>query len=217
MKSSTIISFLALALTSDVALADEDTNYVTCGSAIKLTHVENNADFFLSSDNHRMNGSGSGQQLVTSNPDGGSSGSLWLIKESHGKSPCKTGDSIAYGTKIRLTHVNTGSNLHSHNVRSPLSQQQEVSGYGENTAGDSGDDWVVQPARGSAKYWEKGEFVYLQHADTGVYLGCTTQAQFTQRNCGHNCPVMNHLEVFGRNSKDSFTKWKTDAGIFLHK
>mmetsp|Transcript_4282 Transcript_4282/g.4898 ORF Transcript_4282/g.4898 Transcript_4282/m.4898 type:complete len:219 (-) Transcript_4282:169-825(-) len=217
MKTNSFFLIIALALVFTIVAGDDDTKYVTCGSAVKITHAEGNgSEYNLASDNHHMNGSGSGQQLVTSSPDLSKTSSLWMVRSAHATKPCNVGDKIPYGSRIRLTHLNTNSNLHSHLVRSPLSNQQEVSGYGNSGEGDSGDDWVVQPARGSEKFWEKDQFVYFQHADTGMYLGSTEQAQFTTRNCGHNCPVMNHLEVFARKSKDSFTKWKTSVGVFLY-
>jgi dolichyl-phosphate-mannose--protein O-mannosyl transferase len=172
-----------------------DSEYVTCGSAIKLSRSEGSNEYFLSSDGHRIN-SGSGQQLVTASPDKSKQTTLWIVKEQNGAEPCITGTKIPYGTKIRLTHLRTGANLHSHNVRSPLSSQLEVSGFGENGEGDGGDDWIVNPVRGSGTHWKRDEEVVIQHVDTSHYLGCTEQAQFTRQNCGHNCPVMNHLVRF---------------------
>ena len=145
---------------------------------------------------------------------------LWLIKEADGETPCKTGEKILTGTKIRLMHLNTGANLHSHNVRSPLSNQQEVTGFGEGGEGDRGDDWTVladDVKRRGTTYWEKDQVVYFRHADTDKFLGCAKDAQFTRQNCGHNCPMMNHLEIFGRTKPDAFTEWKAETGIFLSK
>lgn len=45
---------------------------------------------------------------------------------------------IACGTTIRLEHLATGKNLHSHHFPSPLSNNQEVSAFGENGEGDTG-------------------------------------------------------------------------------
>lgn len=197
-----------------------DSEFVTCGSAIKLSHTERNgAEYFLSSGGHRIN-AGSGQQLVTSSPHKNDSSTLWLIREGHGMEPCEPGSKIAYGSKIRLSHVDTGANLHSHHVRSPLSQQQEVTAFGEDGEGDAGDDWIVNAVRsgyGSDTHWKKDTEVFIQHDATRKHLGCTEQAKFSMNNCGRQCPVMNHLEVFGRQEKDAFTKWKTNVGIFIHK
>jgi len=48
------------------------------------------------------------------------------------------------GDLIRLEHIQTGKNLHSHDVRSPLSHMNEVSGFGTNGEGDSSDNWVTE-------------------------------------------------------------------------
>ena len=58
--------------------------------------------------------------------------------------PCKTGEALRCGSKIRLEHNPTGKNLHSHlTFRAPLSQRQEVSGFGDDGQGDFGDDWEL--------------------------------------------------------------------------
>ena len=45
---------------------------------------------------------------------------------------------------IRLEHLETHRNLHSHKVSSPLTRKNEVSGYGDDGDGDGGDNWVVE-------------------------------------------------------------------------
>lgn len=45
---------------------------------------------------------------------------------------------IKCGSVIRLTHLNTNRNLHSHHFPSPLSRNLEVSAFGENGEGDEG-------------------------------------------------------------------------------
>ena len=71
--------------------------------------------------------------------------------------------SIKCGDTIRLEHVATKKNLHSHHVSSPLSGKQEVSAYGNNGDGDTGDHWmVVCPG----DYWERDEPIMLKHIDT---------------------------------------------------
>ena len=40
--------------------------------------------------------------------------------------------------------MQTGKNIHSHNVRSPLSQRNEVSGFGDDGEGDDGDNWIIE-------------------------------------------------------------------------
>ena len=52
---------------------------------------------------------------------------------------------VKCGQTIRLTHVNTGRNLHSHHFQSPLSHNLEVSAFGENGAGDDGKHYNLGP------------------------------------------------------------------------
>ncbi|KAF8227100.1 glycosyltransferase family 39 protein [Tricholoma matsutake] len=52
---------------------------------------------------------------------------------------------LAHGDVIRLSHVPTTRNLHSHTVVAPVSKlNYEVSGYGNTTIGDAGDYWQVE-------------------------------------------------------------------------
>lgn len=59
------------------------------------------------------------------------------------KEPCKQGESIKKGQAIRLYHPNTRKWLHSHLIKSPITQQQEVSAYGAPSQSDGGDLWTV--------------------------------------------------------------------------
>lgn len=45
---------------------------------------------------------------------------------------------VACGSVIRLQHLQTRLFLHSHNFRSPLSNNQEVSCFGDGSQGDEG-------------------------------------------------------------------------------
>jgi len=51
---------------------------------------------------------------------------------------CERGSPVACGQEIRLQHLTTGKNLHSHHFSSPLSSQQEISAFGEEGEGDTG-------------------------------------------------------------------------------
>lgn len=49
------------------------------------------------------------------------------------------------GMLVRLMHLQTGRNLHTHEVAAPVSAgEYEVAGYGNLTIGDSKDNWVVE-------------------------------------------------------------------------
>ena len=98
-------------------------------------------------------------------------GSLWILKESSTTSEvCELGTPIKCGDVVRLEHVDTGKNLHSHLFRAPLSGNQEVSGYGENGEGDTGDNWQITCTKPGAIYWDRGAPITLLHQDTKKYL-----------------------------------------------
>ena len=98
-------------------------------------------------------GSGSGQQIVTCKKGEALNGALWTVKEGdYNEDPkvdqidklCRTGEPIRCGDLIRLEHQETSKNLHSHNVRSPITGNNEVSGFGDDGEGDSGDNWKIE-------------------------------------------------------------------------
>ncbi|CAM9349133.1 unnamed protein product [Choristocarpus tenellus] len=185
---------------------------VTCGSATKLRHVQ--SKYHLHS--HGINwGSGSGQQSVTAHGSEDDQGGLWLVKEAEGALPCEAGEPIKCGSFVRLEHVLTGKNLHSHFFTSPLSRQQEVSCFGESGEGDTGDTWVVECTRSSDEAWVRGGQVRLKHKDTKRYLQASTGSKFNSGNCPNNCPILGQLEVSGIQTAGSTTTWTADQGMYL--
>lgn len=120
-------------------------------------------------------GTGSGQQSVTATEVQEDINSHWLVKAATGKI-CLRGEPIQCGSVIRLEHVDTKKNLHSHNFQSPLSGNQEVSCYGDKGEGDSGDNWTLVC---SGKYLCEGipevwlnfflNFIYYKNED---YIPC---------------------------------------------
>jgi dolichyl-phosphate-mannose--protein O-mannosyl transferase len=205
---------------------------VTCGSAIKLSHYESKTQtyseqHFLSSEGeHQV--AGTGLQIVTAVTDPTTTDTLWWIRgpndpesrgtQHGGRGACAndgTAEKIPCGSMIRLTHLNTKKNLSSHNKKSPLSQQQEVFASGQGHAtGNNGDDWEVVC---TTKFWRREERVQFHHVDTDKYLGASSTVKFTHQNCGHNCPIMNHLEVFGRGAKDDYSIWIVKMGVHLSR
>lgn len=189
-----------------------------------MNHFESSSksvdNYFLSSEPKNLGG-GSGQQIVTAVTSPTDTKTLWWIRGPNQprdgySNACQTsgpGEQIKCGDIIRLTHVNTLMNLHSHEVKSVLSRQQEVSAYGEGDgSGDGGDDWKVV-CKGT--YWMREQIVEFEHVDTGKYLGASSTVKFTPQNCGHNCPIMNHLEVFGRSSRDMYAQFVVEMGVHL--
>lgn len=109
------------------------------GSFVSLQHVVTGK--FLHS--HPVNyPAGSRQQQVTCFA-GDNDENAWLVKAAHGEW-CTRGNPVRNGDIIRIQHMTTGRNLHSHGIPSPVTGQQEVSGYGDDGAGDSNDNWRVE-------------------------------------------------------------------------
>ncbi len=103
-------------------------------------------------------------------------------------------------------------------MESVLSRQQEVSCFGSGDGkGDGGDNWIVECNSPTAKYWKRNAAIRFKHIDTGKYLGTARKLEFNHENCGHNCPIMNHLEAFGRAGTDSYTLLYVDQGVHLSR
>ena len=72
---------------------------------------------------------------------------------------------VKCGSTIRLRHLATKRNLHSHHFQSPISHNQEVSAFGENGDGDDLDNWsVICPS----KFWERQDKIRFKHSATKV-------------------------------------------------
>lgn len=171
-------------------------------------------------------GQGSGQQITTFVKEPDNHNTLWRLRPKNHRnefeygedSSCQLAAPIKCGTTIRMTHASTNRNLHSHDVESVLSRQQEVSCYGTGDGkGDGGDDWIVECANPSTQYWKRGAGVRFFHVDTGKYLGTAKKTEFNTETCGHNCPIMNHLEAFARAIGDTYTLFSVEQGVHISK
>ena len=80
---------------------------------------------------------------MTTQSDKDDTNTLFTVRDAErAEQTCKTGEPFKCGDFVRLEHAGTGKNLHSHTgVKAPLSQRQEVSGFGDDGSGDMGDDW----------------------------------------------------------------------------
>ena len=196
------------------------TSYITCGSAVKLQHID--SSHYLNSDSFNWGTNpGSGQQVTTlsSKNKKSSASTYWQIQEAYNKTSCETGIPIRCGDTVRLLHLNTKKRLHSHFVKAALTpQHQEISAFGEGTGehgmngGDKSDDWNVICGD---TYWIHERVVRLQHAATGAYLSSAKQ-KFTSRNC-RNCPIIDELEVIGSKSMNHQTFFRAEQGVRIYK
>jgi len=179
----------------------EDTSIVTCGSVIKLKHVATGHRLH----SHQVSyGSGSQQQSVTGFPNIEDPNSLWIVRNAMNSPHCKRGTPLKNGDLIRLQHLTTLKNLHSHLHQSPLTHQQEVSAFGDNGDGDTGDNWkIVVDTDG----WKRGELVKFQHADTSKWLS-SNKNKFSN-------PIPGQTEVcaIGKSNRD--IEWIAEEGFFF--
>lgn len=174
---------------------------VTCGSVVKLL----NTAFKIRLHSHDVKyGSGSGQQSVTGTDVKEDVNSNWQVKGTP-KVPCTRGEPVECGTKIRFEHIQTGRNLHSHLFSSPLSGHQEISAFGEEGEGDSGDIWEIV-CKGHT--WIRDDAIQLRHVDTEAFLSASGNT--------YGRPIHGQMEIIGISHSDSSCYWKAVEGIFIH-
>lgn len=202
---ATIFLVVYTAAGSDITVND-----VTYGSVIKLVHVATG---------HRLHshevtyGTGSGQQSVTGFHSSGDGNSYWLVKAAHQSlSIPKPGTSVSCGETVRLQHLRTAKNLHSHEIRAPLNSDNEVSAYriGNDDGfvdGDVADNWKVE-CESRTKSWQRGDQIRFVHLETGKYLA-------SYRNLIFNDPIPQQLQVSATSKRNANTLWKTDEGLYL--
>jgi dolichyl-phosphate-mannose--protein O-mannosyl transferase len=193
------IYFLS-SLVSVIRTSSSSYPYVTCGSVIKL--VNNNYKIRLHSHDVKY-GSGSGQQSVTGTEEQEDGNSYWAVKGDT-KSTCTRGEPVACGASLRLEHMTTGKNLHSHLFSSPLTNNQEISAFGQAGEGDTGDNWTVVCA---TDFWERDTNIRLKHVDTEMWLSVSGRT--------YGRPINGQTEVIGINYPDSSSYWKTAEGAFV--
>lgn len=175
--------------------------YVTCGSLTKL--LNRRWDVRLHSHEVRYSG-GSGQQSVTGTEKADDINSHWMVK-GRSETSCSRGQPIKCGDIVRLEHLATKKNLHSHHFSSPLTSKQEVSAYGENGQGNSGDFWRVVCKTG---YWERDGDVRLKHTDTEAWLSVSGKSYGQQ--------LGGQLEVCGELAPyDESCVWRAAEGVFV--
>lgn len=200
--------------------------HVTCGSTIKLVQHE----YLFRLHSHDINyGTGSEQQSVTAHGSRDDPGSYWLVKEAKTESACALGSKIKCGARIRLEHVKTGKNLHSHNYRSPLSRHYEVSAFGETGEGDEGDVWRVKcdPETSmqctsqetcndddATEYWNRYSLIRFEHEQMKTYLHADLTHRFDDSNCPR-CPINGQLEVSAVSKPNDHSWWFAAEGIYI--
>eukprot|EP00795_Rhopilema_esculentum_P008083 gene8083-13998_t len=149
-------------------------------------------------------GSGSGQQSVTGTEQIEDHNSYWTVRGKH-QGHCNRGEPVKCGEVIRLQHLSTKRNLHSHLFQSPISRNQEVSAFGENGNGDTGDNWEVVC---KSKKWKRDEKIKFKHTDTGMYLQATGEQ--------YGRPIAGQREIVGAHyGDDPGCLWIASEGVYV--
>ena len=103
-----------------------------------------------------------------------------------------------------MFHLSTKRNLHSHHFQSPLSNNQEVSAYGENGEGDEGDNWTVEC---DGELWRRDAAMRLKHKQTDMYLHLTGDQ--------YGRPISGQLEVSGFAYPNKQNSWRVAEGVYI--
>jgi len=186
------------------AIQSMDEDLITCGSILKLS---NNQDKSRLHSHDVKYGSGSQQQSVTGTNNFDDVNSHWQVLGTADK-PCQRGEPIKCGNTVRFLHLTTRCHLHSHDFPAPLSRNyQEISCFGKDGDGDSGDYWKVIC---NDDFWSDADVIQLKHQDTGKFLG-TSGNQYGR-------PIAGQKEVVGLSSGSPYTAyWKSAEGIYIKK
>lgn len=171
---------------------------VTYGSTVKLSHLWTGYTLHSHAFNYGHTGSSRQQQVTCF--DGNDDNDLWRIKGPHGQpDSSKSGQPVKHGDVVRLEHVATRRNLHSHSGHpSPVTRQQEVTCFGANGLGDGNDDWRLEVDGGGT--WTSSQRIRLVHVPTNHTL-------HSHRNASHKDWTRGQQEVTGFGGRDNNDWW----------
>jgi dolichyl-phosphate-mannose--protein O-mannosyl transferase len=94
--------------------------------------------------------------------------------------------------------------LHSHLFQSPLSNNQEVSAFGENGEGDESDHWVVEC---DDDFWRRDDQVRLKHELTNKYLHVSGDT--------YGRPINGQMEVSATSYANQLNLWRVAEGVYI--
>jgi len=140
---------------------------VKYGDTINVLHHATKRFLKSMAKNYTHRGSSNQQMVVGARIR--SADTFWIVKSRHSLGASSPSTPVKHGDIVRLEHVSTKRNLHSHGDRpSPITKQQEVTCYGEQGIGDANDDWKLDLPAG--EFWEEGTPFRLVHVSTGKVL-----------------------------------------------
>ncbi|XP_020806209.1 protein O-mannosyl-transferase 2 [Drosophila serrata] len=122
---------------------------VAYGSVVTIKNHKTGGGYLHSHHHLYPKGSGARQQQITTYTHKDEN-NKWLIKPHNKQRVAKDKlHLLRHGDLIRLEHVATKRNLHSHGEPAPMTKKHlQVTGYGENGAGDANDVWRVMVVGG---------------------------------------------------------------------
>lgn len=175
-----------------------DHQVVRYGVPIKLVHIATEKTLH----SHLINyPTGSHQQEVTCFHERDDN-DWWIIKgpDGNGRFNCPIGGLVLNHSIVRLEHMLTGRNLHSHNgFHSPATHQGEVTAYGEFGIGDANDNWRLEiHDRQPGMPWRINEKIRLVHIATNHAL---------HSHQGHATPGSHQQEVTAFGQRDANDFW----------
>ena len=137
-------------------------------AAITLKHFATGKFLASCPKNHNHKGSSNQQMVYAASIS--DSYSVWMLKGPHGKPEDYNRDKPVNNSDIiRLEHLLTRRNLHSHGDRlSPISPQQEITAWGSNGVCDENDNWRVEIEGGGQLL--TGKRLRLIHCNTNIAL-----------------------------------------------
>lgn len=99
---------------------------------------------YLTSEGGNYYEGGSGQQVVFSGGWEATPEATFIVIPAIGVDVEDEVD-VNFGDIIRLKHLTSRANLHSHlDIPSPVTEQQEVACYGDDFTSDENDEWIVE-------------------------------------------------------------------------
>ena len=186
---------------------------VTYGSSLRIQNII--TKYHLSS--MGMNWStGSGLQIVTAVKGDKELNGLFTIKEGETYPIKASGEPVLCGEVIRLEHIATGKNLHSHEFKSFVTNSQEACAFGDDGNGDVNDNFRINCYKQNDNdiITGKTEF-FLQHVPTENWLYINYRTSMYDDNNCRGCPIRGQREVSLTTKKDKQCLWKVVGGIIF--
>ncbi|CDH51769.1 hypothetical protein RO3G_05118 [Lichtheimia corymbifera JMRC:FSU:9682] len=176
-----------------------ENNVVRYGDAICLKH-DATGKFLTSKEEGYSHDGTSGQQIVFTNDYEDDESQEWLVLPVAGTDQ-ELGGEVGFDDEFKLKHKETGRYLHSHpDIPSPVTGQQEVTGFGGDDETDENDIWVLQ-AFPDHEYPEED---YLWHLDIPLVIRHKMTGQTLH---SHDEEFGDGNEVTGYVGTDDNDKW----------